>query len=242
MIATAGVYGLSLLAGVLSTLSPCVLSLIPILVGSALTTHRYGPYALATGVALSFTVVGVFVASLGVAIGLDQAVFRTIAAVLLILFGVILFSATLQEKFAAGASAISGSGFSLSERISTDSLWGQFLLGLLLGIVWSPCVGPTLGATITLASQGQNLSHVTLVMALFGLGAALPLILLGLLSRQAMMKLRNRLFMAGVMGKKILGIFLFVLGILIITGTDKTIETWLLEISPDWLVHFTISV
>lgn len=242
MIATVGVYGLSLLAGVLSTLSPCVLPLIPILVGSALTTHRYGPYALAMGLALSFTVVGVFVASLGVAIGLDQTVFRTIAAVLLILFGSVLLSATLQEKFAVAISAIGGSGTSLIERISTEGLFGQFLLGSLLGIVWSPCVGPTLGATITLASQGQNLAHVTLVMALFGLGAGLPLILLGLLSHQAMIKFRSRLSMAGAMGKKILGIFLLLLGILIITGADKTVETWLLEISPDWLVRLTISV
>ena len=187
MMATVGVYGLSLLAGTLSTLSPCVLPLIPILVGSALTTHRYGPYMLVTGLALSFTVVGVFVASLGVAIGLDQTIFRAIAAVLLILFGIILLSAKLQEKFAAGASsAVSSAGIAWPERISTDSLFGQFLLGMLLGIAWIPCVGPTLGATITLASQGQNLSHVALVMVLFGLGAGLPLILLGLLSRQAM--------------------------------------------------------
>ena len=242
MIAAATVYGLSLLAGTLSTLSPCVLPLVPILINSALTTHRYGPYALAMGLALSFTVVGVFVASLGVAIGLDQSVFRTIAAVLLIIFGVILLSPALQEKFAARASAITGSGFSLSERISTNSLHGQLLLGMLLGVVWSPCVGPTLGATITLASQGQNLVHATLVMAVFGLGSALPLILLGHLSRQVMMKFRSRLFMAGSMGKKMLGIFLLVLGILIITGTDKTLETWLLEMSPDWLVRLTTSV
>lgn len=242
MIAVASVYGLSLLAGILSTLSPCVLPLIPILINSALTTHRYGPYALAMGLALSFTIVGVFVASLGVAIGLDQSVFRTIAAVLLIMFGVILFSTTLQEKFAASVSTITSSGYSLSERISTDSLHGQVLLGMLLGIVWSPCVGPTLGATITLASQGQNLTHVTLVMAVFGLGSALPLILLGHLSHQVMMKFRSRLFMAGSMGKKMLGIFLLVLGILIITGADKTVETWLLGISPDWLVSLTTYV
>ena len=48
--------------------------------------------------------------------------------------------------------------------------------------------------------------------------------------------------MAGAMGKKILGVFLLVLGILIITGTDKTVEMWLLEISPDWLVRLTTSV
>lgn len=232
-------YGLSLLAGVLSTLSPCVLPLVPILIGAALNAHRYGPIFLAFGLATSFTIVGVFLASLGAAIGLDPEVLRSVAAVMLIVFGLILFSSTLQEKFAIATSGISGSGQSLFDRISTDTLTGQFLLGLILGVVWSPCVGPTLGATITLASQGQSLGHVTLVMAIFGIGAGLPLIILGSLSRQVMMQFRSKLFSAGLFGKKILGAFLLLVGIMIITGADKHIEGLVVSHSPDWLIALT---
>lgn len=239
MIASLGVYSISFLAGVLSILSPCVLPLVPILVGTALNTHRYGPYALALGLAISFTVVGVFIATLGASLGIDQEVFRVIAAALLIIFGTVLLSSTLQEKFASMTSSLSGSGQNLLNYVSTDSLLGQFLLGLLLGIVWSPCVGPVLGATITLASQGQNLGHVTLVMALFGLGAGLPLILLGLLSRQAMMKVRSKLFTAGKVGKRLLGTILLLVGILIISGLDKQLEGIIVAASPDWLISLT---
>ena len=239
MLATFGSYGLSFLAGMLSILSPCVLPLVPILIGSAVNTHRYGPVFLAFGLATSFTAVGVLLASLGTAIGLDPAVLRMLAASLLIVFGLILFSSALQEKFAVAASGLSGSGQSLLNKISTDSLFGQFLLGLILGIVWSPCVGPTLGATITLASQGENLMHVTLIMALFGIGAGMPLILLGLLSRQAMMKFRSKLFMAGAIGKKILGGFLLLVGIMILTGADKQLEALVVIHSPDWLIDLT---
>lgn len=239
MIASIGVYGLSFLAGVLSVLSPCVLPLVPILVGTALNTHRYGPYALALGLAISFTAVGVFIATVGTSIGIDQEVFRNIAAVLLITFGIVLLSSALQEKFASVTAGISGSGNYLLSKVSTDSLSGQFLLGLLLGIVWSPCVGPVLGATITLASQGASLGHVTFVMALFGLGAGLPLILLGLLSRQAMMRFRNKLFVAGKIGKRILGIILLLVGLLIITGLDKQFEALVVSASPDWLISLT---
>lgn len=239
MIASLGVYSISFLAGVLSILSPCVLPLVPILVGTALNTHRYGPYALALGLAISFTVVGVFIATLGASLGIDQEVFRVIAAALLIIFGTVLLSSTLQEKFASMTSSLSGSGQNLLNYVSTDSLLGQFLLGLLLGIVWSPCVGPVLGATITLASQGQNLGHVTLVMALFGLGAGLPLILLGLLSRQAMMKVRSKLFTAGKVGKRLLGTILLLVGILIISGLDKQLEGFIVAASPDWLISLT---
>lgn len=242
MLAELGIYGLSFGAGTLSTLSPCVLPLVPILVGSAVMAHRFGPFALAAGLAASFTVVGVFIASVGAAVGLDQEVFRNVAAVLLILFGVVLLSKALQEKFAVMTSGLSGSGQSLLNRISTDSLFGQFLLGLLLGVVWSPCVGPTLGATITLASQGQDLGHATLVMALFGLGASTPLVILGMLSRQAMTRFRDKMLAAGTAGKKILGALLLALGLLILTGTDKAFETAILKVAPDWLVQLTTSI
>ncbi|MDD2932792.1 MAG: cytochrome c biogenesis CcdA family protein [Methylotenera sp.] len=237
-----GTYSLSFIAGTLSILSPCVLPLVPILVGSSLMTHRFGPFALAAGLASSFTIVGVFIASVGVAIGLDQEVFRNVAATLLILFGITLLSRSLQEKFTAATSSFSNSGLSILNRISTDGLFGQFLLGLLLGIVWSPCVGPTLGATITLASQGQDLAHATLVMAIFGIGASAPLIILGMLSRQAMMKFRDKMLAAGSAGKKILGILLLVLGLMIVTGLDKKFETAVLNIAPDWLVQLTTSI
>lgn len=237
-----GTYSLSFIAGTLSVLSPCVLPLVPILVGSAVMAHRFGPFALAAGLALSFTIVGVFIASVGVAIGLDQEVFRNVAATLLILFGITLLSRSLQEKFAVATTGLSRSGQTLLSRISTDGLFGQLLLGLLLGIVWSPCVGPTLGATITLASQGQDLVHATLVMAIFGIGASTPLIILGMLSRQTMMKFRDKMLVGGSAGKKILGILLLTLGLMIVTGLDKKFETAVLNITPDWLVQLTTSI
>lgn len=239
MFVTLGVYGLSFLAGLLSILSPCVLPLVPIIVGTALNTHRYGLFALALGLAISFTVVGVFIATIGASIGIDQELFRVIAATLLITFGIVLLSSTLQAKFASATAGIGGIGNNLLNKISTDSLFGQFVLGLLLGMVWSPCVGPVLGATITLASQGANLGHVTLVMALFGLGAGLPLILLGLLSRQAVMSVRSRLFTVGKVGKSILGAILLFAGLLIISGLDKQFETLIVTSSPIWLISLT---
>ena len=242
MLTEIGAYGLSLAAGTLSTLSPCVLPLVPILVGSALMTHRLGPHALAAGLALSFTLVGVFIVGLGAAAGLDQEIFRNSAAVLLIVFGVVLLSPALQARFAVAASRLGAPGQSLINRVSGESLGGQFALGMLLGVVWTPCVGPTLGATNTHASQGQDLGHVSLMMALFGLGAGIPLVLLGMLSRQAMMRFRDKLLVAGKTGKGVLGGVLLVMGILILTGADKTFEAYVLRLSPDWLTELTSAI
>lgn len=235
-------FGLAVVAGTLSTLSPCVLPLLPILLTSAAAADRHGPYALAAGLALSFTVLGVFLASLGGILGLDSALFRSIGAVLLMAFGLILLSARLQESFAAAVSGLSGAGQGLLARVRVDGRGGQFLLGLLLGVVWSPCVGPTLGAAVTLASQGRSLAQVALLMALFGLGAAAPLVLLGLLSRRGLTSLRHRLLSAGRIGKRLFGALLLLLGVLVVSGLDKVFEARLLGLAPDWLLRLTTSI
>ena len=235
-------YGLSLAAGALSTLSPCVLPIIPVLLGTAVAAHRLGPYALACGLALSFTVVGVLVASAGSAIGLDPVLLRNVGAVLLLAFGLILVSARLQERFAGAASGASGVGQRWLAKLTLDGLRGQFLLGALLGVIWSPCVGPTLGAAIALASQGQDLARVTLSMALFGVGAGIPLVALGLLSRQAAIRMRGGLLTAGRAGKRLLGSAMLLLGVMILSGVDKRFEAWVLDSAPSWLVSLTTSI
>ncbi|MFN3567155.1 MAG: cytochrome c biogenesis CcdA family protein, partial [Burkholderiaceae bacterium] len=133
-------------------------------------------------------------------------------------------------------------GQGLLARVTLGGLSGQFILGILLGVVWSPCVGPTLGAAVTLASQGEELAQVTLVMALFGFGASLPLVLLGLASRGAVTRLRGRLLAAGRGGRRILGAVMLALGAFIFTGIDKRVEAWLLDVAPPWITQLGTSL
>ena len=234
-----GTIGLAFLAGILSILSPCVLPLLPIVLGSAASEHRYAPAALAAGLALSFVIIGIFVATIGFAIGLDAGVFRAISAVLLIGLGVLLLVPNLSAQVAAAGGPVSNWVEGQFGGIAANGIGGQFALGLMLGAVWSPCVGPTLGAASLLAAKGQNLGEVTLTMLAFGLGAELPLVVLGLLSREAFMRWRGRLMEAGKGGKAVLGGVLIAVGLLVATGLDKTLETVLVEASPDWLTQLT---
>lgn len=234
-----GTIGLAFLAGVLSTLSPCVLPLIPIVLGTAASEHRLGPVALAAGLGLSFAAIGLFVATIGFAIGLDGDVFRSVGAVLLIAVGLVLMLPALQARAATAAGPV---GTWAQERFggfATGGLPGQFAVGLLLGAAWSPCVGPTLGAASLLAARGENLFSVALTMLVFGLGAALPLALLGLLSRQALLAWRGRLASAGTALKAAMGALFVTLGLLVLTGLDKRAEAWAVETSPDWLTALT---
>ncbi len=230
---------LAFLAGILSTLSPCVLPLLPIVLGTALSEHRAGPLALAAGLALSFVTIGLLVATVGFAIGLDGGVFRTVAGVLLIVVGTVLLAPRLQAQFALAAGPVGNWTEQRFGGFSTSGLGGQFAVGLLLGAVWSPCVGPTLGAASVLASQQTALGSVAVTMLAFGLGAAVPLVLLGFLSREAMMRWRNRLLAAGQRGKLAMGAILIATGLLIVSNLDKMIETFLVEASPEWLTALT---
>lgn len=234
-----GSVGFGFVAGMLSTLSPCVLPLLPLVLGPAMATHRLGLPALAAGLVASFVGVGLFVATVGFSIGLDGDVFRGISAVLLGVMGVVLLSGALQQRFAMAAGGVSDAGSRLIARITPTGLRGQFVLGLLLGAVWSPCVGPTLGAASVLAAQGRDLASVVAVMVAFGLGTAVPLMVVGLLSREALTRWRGKLMSAGKTGKLVLGGGALAVSALILTGGDRSLETALVAASPAWLTDLT---
>lgn len=229
----------ALLAGILSTLSPCVLPLLPLVLGAAVSEHRFGPVVLAAGLAVSFVAIGLFVATVGFSIGLDADVFRGLAALLLLAIGLVLVVPQLQARVAVAGGLVSNWSHDRFGGAGTTGLKGQFAVGLLLGAVWSPCVGPTLGAASVLAAQGKDLGQVAIVMAAFGVGAALPLLLLGLVSRDVMLRWRDRLARAGQGGKTILGALLFAVALLSLTGLDRKLEALLVDLSPAWLTQLT---
>lgn len=232
---------LAFAAGLLSILSPCVLPLVPIVLGAAVVAHPLGAFALAAGLAVSFTALGLLLALVGFGLGFDPGLFRVIAAAIMIMLGVVLVVPSWQAKLAAAGGPVSSWADRRFGGFASSGLAGQFAIGLLLGAVWSPCVGPTLGAASLLASRGQDLPRVTLTMVVFGIGAAVPLILLGLLSRATLMRVRSSLMSAGKLGKALLGAAFIVIGVAIVSGADKKIEAALVDASPQWLTELTTS-
>jgi len=227
------------LAGSLSTLSPCVLPLLPVLLGGALQQHRLAPAALAAGLAMSFTAVGLFVATLGFAVDIDGGAIRLVAAGLMVVFGAVLASERLQRTFVQFAGPLTGGANGVLGRMSGEGLGGQFLLGLLLGAVWSPCAGPTLGAAIGLAAQSGTAAQAAIIMILFSLGAAAPMLALAYGSRQALSQRRATLARLAQVAKPVMGMALLLIGLLIVSGFDKVVETGLTNTMPSWLVNLT---
>jgi cytochrome c biogenesis protein CcdA len=234
-------FALAFAAGVLSILSPCVLPLVPIVLGAAAAAHPLGAIALALGLTLSFTGLGLLLALAGAAIGLDAGMLRIAAAAIMVVLGAVLLAPSWQARLAVAGGPVSAWADRRFGGAGASGLGGQLAIGLLLGLVWAPCVGPTLGAASLLASQGRDLLRVTLTMTVFGIGAGLPLVLLGLLSRATMMRFRAKLMSAGKFGKGALGGAFIVIGLAILSGADKRIEAALVAASPQWLTDLTTS-
>lgn len=230
---------LAFMAGVLSILSPCVLPLVPIVLASALSSHRLGPLALATGVCLSFTLIGLFLATIGFALGLSSETVRQPTGGVMVLVGIVLISPLLQNWVTTRLEPLGRLFNRAPSDASPSGLWGQFAIGLLLGAVWSPCVGPTLGAASVLAAQSKDLLDVWTVMMIFGIGAALPLLMLGQMTQAGLRSSRYALLATSTVGKKLMGAILMGLGFLILTGVDKILEQSLVDLSPDWLIRLT---
>ncbi len=236
---TVGSLALALVAGVLSILSPCVLPILPIVFGAAASEHRFGPLALAAGLSVSFVAVGLLAATVGYAVGLNTDIFRNGAAALMIVAGTVLLVPRFQARLALAGAPLANWSDRQFGGARRNGLAGQISLGLLLGAVWTPCVGPTLGAASILAAQGRDLGGVSATMLAFALGAALPLAAVGLLSHDALVRWRSRLVGGGARAKAGFAILLVSIGVLVLTGLDKRIETLAVDRSPQWLTDLT---
>ena len=234
-----GNLALSYAAGALSTLSPCVLPLLPIILFGVLERNAWGPLALAAGLSASFAAVGIAIASFGFSIGLDPATLRLGGATFMLSMGIVLLVPALQSSLAVIAAPVATGGQTLLTRLQPQGIGGQFVLGVLLGAIWSPCSGPTLGAAIGLATQGQTAPKAAAIMLTFGLGAATPILALAYGSRQAIFARRDWLAQMSRIGKPLMGAAFVGVGTFVLTGLDKIVEASLTRAMPDWLVTVT---
>lgn len=233
---------LAFVAGILTILSPCVLPLVPIVLAGAAQKHRWGPLALAAGLVVSFTATGFFVATLGASIGLDAEVLRWAGALMMIAVGAALLLSSIQALTERAAAPLANWAAARQANLERFGLAGQAAIGMLLGLVWSPCVGPTLGAATLLAAQGQDLGQVAVVMAAFGTGIATVLLLIAFVARNVFARWRGRLMHAGSGGKKALGTLVLLVGVLIVTGADRSVEAAFLDHAPTWLTAITTTI
>lgn len=229
------------IAGLLTLINPCVLPVLPIVLATALGADRRGPIALAAGMSLSFVAFGMLVTTVGRSIGLTEERLSEIGALAMILFGTVLLVPQFSARFETAMAGVSARADSTLSGSRTQGLGGQFLGGLLLGAVWSPCIGPTLGGAIALASQGQSLGWAFLIMVAFAAGVSTLIIGIGIGGQELIRTRTQALRGIAAKSKPILGVVFIAVGLMIFFKLHHVLEYWAVLYLPPWLNDLSVS-
>jgi len=173
---------MTVFAGIASIASPCVLPVVPIIVAGTEKDHKHRPLLIVLGLSLSFMAMGLMTSLFGGAISGVMPLLEKAAGILIILFGVLmLFDINLFKKL------------TLFSNIQNHSQgrWSGLIMGLTLGLVWIPCVGPMLAGVLTLVATDGRLSTGIILLAFYSLGFAIPMLLLGYASQSVRQKIKQ---------------------------------------------------
>lgn len=233
---------LGYLAGVLTFINPCVLPVLPIALASALQNDRKGPLWMALGMSITFVAIGVGVSAIGPAFGINSEMVARAGAVLMMAFGAVLLVPALNNRFSMATAGLSSNADMAIDGVNQKNVKGQLLGGALLGAVWSPCIGPTLGGAVSLASQGNSLLWAGAIMTSFAAGISTIIIALAYGARETILKRQAGMRRFAEKAKPIMGVIFLAVGLMIYTRVNQRIEGWLLDLMPIWLQDFTVVI
>jgi cytochrome c biogenesis protein CcdA len=232
--------GISYAAGILTALSPCVLPLLPMVVGGAMQRHRAAPLLMGLGMTTAFAVAGWILGALGPAMGLDVEWVHRAAAISLIVFGLALWIDPLANLVSRVVQPLALSADRLAGAVGHQSPAAALFFGGLLGLAWSPCAGPMLVSSVALVATGRDAGLGALLLGLFGLGAATPLVLAAYASRAGFARLKGWALGHSAGLRHGFGLLAMTSGIFIATGLDKLLATQVIAVLPDaWLELIT---
>jgi cytochrome c biogenesis protein CcdA len=244
--------GLALIAGFLSTLQPCVLPLIPIVLGGAVYRNKFAPLYIGSGMVLFYTLLGAVTGFIEPFFGVEPAEFKTIGAWMMIASGFILLAPHIFSGVGALYSGVLAKLARSSQSLSFESPAACLLLGAMLSLIWAPCAGPMLASALTLLTAGvmgetqthsmQSTIHGSVLLGIYGVGAAAPLVILAYVTRVGFARWRNRLLTAQGLMTKVLGISFLVFGLLVLSGLMKSVEIFILSMLPDSWLGFVNSI
>lgn len=223
----------SILAGIVTIAGPCILPLLPIILGtSTVRSHPARPLTIVLGFILSFSVFAVIFAAFGQILGISADAFRVVATVIIGLFGVMLLFPKLQEAIFAKLQPLLNRVTPKAD-LAGGGLWSGFILGASLGLVWTPCAGPILGSILTLVASKQNLAQAGALLVGYAFGAGAPMLAIAYGGQAATTRVRAFSKYTTLI-QRVFGAIIILVAIGIYTGVDRSIQTWLLTVAP-WL-------
>jgi cytochrome c-type biogenesis protein len=245
---------LALGAGLITVLSPCVLPVLPLVVGRSLQSHRWGPTALVTGLVSGFAAAGSLLGIGGQWLPGFASGLRGVAIAVLLGLGLLMIFPKLNyrvqgwlqltsramgqvissftRRWTFGQPLPSGGSKAIEPPVkASGALWAEFWIGTQLGLLWTPCAGPVLGSILVLAAVHHQLLEPLLLLTFYGIGAGLPLLLLAYAGRyfsRALLKLRPHSEGLAPIG----GVTVILTALAILLGWDVQVQLWLAPFFP----------
>lgn len=212
----------SLLAGVLTVASPCVLPLLPILLGTSVErSERLRPLFIVSGFVVAFAGVGIALSFLSGSVESVHEALRSGSLALLAVFGLSRIWPAPYDRLMAYL----GGPFQRVAHLTGDSGSG-FLLGMSLGAVWTPCAGPVLASILVLAAKAQDLGQSSLLLSLYAVGAGVPMLAIAYGGKFVATRV-NRIARHAVRLQRAFGVLLLLTAVAIYFQYDLSLYAWI---------------
>lgn len=222
---------LAFAAGVLTAAAPCILPLLPILLGTSIGQQgRWRPLFIVAGFISAFSGFALLFGAFPTVLGLSHDNLRKISIVLLGGFGVLMLWPQPYEWLVARLSGLLSHAEGAVRAAGSGNV-GGLILGLTLGVLWTPCAGPVLGSILTLIATSENFARAGMLLVAYAIGAAIPILLIAYGGQYATTQMR-RLAPYTPALQRTFGAAVLLVAFAFYTQYDTIITVWLSDFYP----------
>ncbi len=223
----------AILAGALTVGAPCILPLLPILLGASIgQKSKARPLFIALGFVTTFFLAGLFLSVIIQQFMLPPDFLRNTGVIFLAFFGLLLLWPLPFNKLKIYLSGAVTSASQTAQKAGTGN-WGGFVLGLVLGIIWTPCAGPVLGSILSLIAIQSDLVTAGILLLAYSLGASIPMLLIAYGGQYATTKVKWLSVYTEIL-QKIFGVIILLMAVAMYFQWDLVLQAKLLEVFPSW--------
>ena len=226
----------AVLAGAGTAVTPCVLPVLPALLSASATGGRRRPLGIVLGLIATHTLAIVALATIIDGVGLADGAVRSLAVVVLLLFGAAMLWPALGDRLESPLSRLARFG----PKGSGEGFWSGLAVGGALGFVYAPCAGPILAAVVSVGATRGTSADIVAVALAYGLGSGAVLLLIAHGGRHATERLRR--LGRGPALQRTLGAVMLVTAVAMATELDVRFQTALADELPSVLVNPTRSL
>ncbi len=217
------------IGGVVTVLSPCILPILPIVLSGSVGGGKRRPWGIVTGFVAGFTLFTLFLTALVNAFGVSPDALRTLSIILIALFGVSLIVPAAQHY----VEKLFGKLASRVPHVEGDGFFGGVLIGLSLGLLWTPCVGPILASVISLAITGTVTGSAAIITLAYSLGTAIPMFAIMYGGRELISRVPGLLNNTTRI-QQVFGAVMIITAIGIYFNVDRQFQTYILNTFPQY--------